>query len=87
MADDATRAARPPSSSYAPGALAGDEFKTSRPPTLSGLTEDEAKSFHRVFITSFLAFTIIAAIAHYAVWQWRPWIPGVAGYTDAASTR
>lgn len=56
-----------------------------RPPTgtMSGLNDDEARSFHGMFITSFLAFTVIAAIAHWAVWQWRPWIPGVEGYPVA----
>ena len=48
--------------------------------TLSGLNEDEARSFHRMFVTSFLVFTLIAIVAHWAVWQWRPWIPGTAGY-------
>ena len=53
------------------------------PPTgtsLSGLNEDEARSFHRMFVTSFIVFTLIAVVAHWAVWQWRPWIPGVSGY-------
>lgn len=54
--------------------------ETSRPPVSTGLTEDEARGFHRAFIGGFVFFTIIAAIAHFAVWQWRPWIPGVAGY-------
>ena len=26
-------------------------------------------------------FVLIAVVAHWAVWQWRPWIPGVSGYT------
>ena len=46
----------------------------------SGMNEDEARGFHGAFIMSFLGFTLIAAVAHYAVWQWRPWIPGVNGY-------
>lgn len=54
--------------------------------SLSGLTEDEAKSFHRAFMTSFLIFTLIAAVAHWAAWQWRPWIPGVEGYPVSAET-
>lgn len=55
--------------------------------SLSGLTEDEAKSFHGMFVMSFLIFTAIAVVAHWAVWQWRPWIPGVNGYkTTAAAT-
>ncbi|MEP7065058.1 MAG: light-harvesting antenna LH1, beta subunit [Gemmatimonadota bacterium] len=52
--------------------------------SLSGLSEDEARGFHRMFITSFLIFVAIAAVAHWAVWQWRPWIPGVSGYQVTA---
>jgi light-harvesting complex 1 beta chain len=48
--------------------------------SLSGLTENEAKEFHSVFISSFIGFTIVAVIAHILVWMWRPWIPGDAGY-------
>ena len=50
--------------------------------SLSGLTESEAKEFHRMFITSFIIFTVIAIIAHFLVWQWRPWIPGPEGYAS-----
>jgi light-harvesting complex 1 beta chain len=50
--------------------------------SLSGLTEAEAKEFHGIFMTSFIIFTIIAIIAHFLVWQWRPWIPGPEGYTS-----
>lgn len=48
--------------------------------SMSGLTEAEAKEFHGVFVTSFIIFTVIAIIAHFLVWQWRPWLPGVDGY-------
>lgn len=48
--------------------------------SLSGLTENEAKEFHSVFISSFIGFTIVAVIAHILVWMWRPWIPGPNGY-------
>ena len=50
--------------------------------SLSGLTEQEAREFHRIFITSFIVFLIIAIVAHFLVWQWRPWLPGVNGYTS-----
>lgn len=65
---------------------AGDMSATARPPTttLSGLSDDEARGFHRAFILSFIGFTLVAAIAHWAAWQWRPWIPGVEGYPVAA---
>jgi light-harvesting complex 1 beta chain len=48
--------------------------------SLSGLTASEAQEFHKVFVMSFILFTIIAIVAHILVWSWRPWIPGVAGY-------
>ena len=48
----------------------------------SGLSEQEAKSFHGVFMTSFIIFTVIALIAHFLAWQWRPWLPGVNGYAS-----
>ena len=49
--------------------------------TLTGITEAEAKEFHGFFITSFIAFTVIAIIAHFLVWQWRPWLPPAKGYS------
>ena len=48
--------------------------------SLSGLTEAEAKEFHSLFVGSFIAFTVVAIIAHLLVWAWRPWIPGPKGY-------
>ncbi len=44
------------------------------------LTPEEAKEFHKVFMSSFIIFTVIAIIAHILVWMWRPWLPGVDGY-------
>jgi len=48
--------------------------------SLSGLSEREAKEFHRLFMVSFILFTLIAIVAHFLVWQWRPWLPGPEGY-------
>lgn len=48
--------------------------------SLSGLTEQEAKEFHGIFMTSFIIFTLIAVVAHFLAWQWRPWLPGASGY-------
>ncbi len=48
--------------------------------SLSGLSENQAKEFHKLFVTSFIVFLVIAIIAHFLVWQWRPWIPGPEGY-------
>ncbi len=49
------------------------------------LTEAEAKEFHKLFIMSFLVFTVIAVIAHFLVWSWRPWIPGPHGYAEVVT--
>ena len=50
--------------------------------SLSGLTESEAKEFHSIFMTSFIIFTLIAIVAHFLAWQWRPWLPGASGYAS-----
>jgi light-harvesting complex 1 beta chain len=50
--------------------------------SLSGLTEEEAKEFHGIFVTSFIIFTVIAIIAHFMAWSWRPWLPGPQGYAS-----
>jgi light-harvesting complex 1 beta chain len=52
-------------------------------PSVTGLTETEAKEFHGIFVTSFITFTVIAIIAHFLAWQWRPWLPGPNGYTTS----
>ena len=51
--------------------------------SISGLTEPEAKEFHSIFVTSFIIFTVIAIVAHFLVWMWRPWLPGPNGYTTS----
>ena len=50
--------------------MAVDDNRTS----LSGLTEKEAIEFHAIFVRSFIIFTVIAIIAHFLVWSWRPWL-------------
>jgi light-harvesting complex 1 beta chain len=42
--------------------------------SISGLTEREAQEFHRIFVSSFIVFTVIAIVAHILVWSWRPWL-------------
>ena len=56
-----------------------------RPGSLSGLTELEAKEFHKIFVTSFIVFTLIAIVSHILVWSWRPWIPGPNGLSMLTS--
>jgi light-harvesting complex 1 beta chain len=45
----------------------------------SGLTNEEAREFHRLFMASFFMFTLIAIVAHLLVWNWRPWFPPLEG--------
>lgn len=49
--------------------------------SMSGLTENEAKEFHGIFVSSFMIFTVVAVVAHILVWIWRPWLPSVKGYS------
>jgi light-harvesting complex 1 beta chain len=51
--------------------------------SLSGLTENEAREFHGIFVQSFVLFTVIAIVAHFLVWMWRPWLPGPQGYAQS----
>ena len=51
--------------------------RDARTGSMSGLTEAEAKEFHRIFMGSFILFTLIAIAAHFLVWMWRPWLPGL----------
>ena len=55
---------------------------TDRSESLSGLTPAEAQEFHKIFMSSFIIFTLIAVVAHFLVWMWRPWIPGPNGYAE-----
>lgn len=54
--------------------------------TYTGMSENEAKEFHGIFVTSFVIFTIVAIVAHILVWMWRPWLPGPQGYTSLNDT-
>ncbi|HOU65367.1 MAG TPA: light-harvesting antenna LH1, beta subunit [Thermomonas sp.] len=42
--------------------------------SLSGLTEQEAREFHGLFVSSFIGFTVVAIVAHVLVWNWRSWL-------------
>jgi light-harvesting complex 1 beta chain len=41
--------------------------------SISGLTDDEAKEFHQLYVQGLVGFTSIAVVAHILVWAWRPW--------------
>jgi light-harvesting complex 1 beta chain len=51
--------------------------------TLTGMSDQEAREFHSLFMISFIVFTAIAVVAHILVWLWRPWLPGPGGYRSA----
>lgn len=55
----------------------------------TGMSDDEAMEFHQFYMQGLIGFTVIAVVAHFLVWMWRPWIPGDAGYSaviDGANT-
>jgi light-harvesting complex 1 beta chain len=52
----------------------------------SFLTPEEAKEFHKMFVSSFILFTLVAIVAHVLVWMWRPWFPSVNGYAMVNDT-
>jgi light-harvesting complex 1 beta chain len=41
---------------------------------VSGMTDDEARAFHGAFVAGAGVFFIVAAIAHFLAWSWRPWL-------------
>jgi light-harvesting complex 1 beta chain len=41
--------------------------------SISGLTDDEAQEFHQYWMQGFIMFTVVAVIAHFLTWMWRPW--------------
>ncbi|MEM7497710.1 MAG: light-harvesting antenna LH1, beta subunit [Pseudomonadota bacterium] len=51
--------------------------------SLTGLTDEEAKDFHEVYMSGLVLFTGVAVVAHILVWLWRPWFPESA--TDGYS--
>ncbi len=38
------------------------------------LTDAEAKELHKGFVASMAFFVLVAVIAHFLVWTWRPWL-------------
>ena len=52
----------------------------------SGLTEAQAKEFHKIFMTSFIIFMAIAIVAHILAWMWRPWGGNYSDLIDVTRT-
>lgn len=48
----------------------------------TGLTEDEAKELHDVYVSGLVLFTGVAVVAHILTYIWRPWFPGRDGYAE-----
>ena len=41
--------------------------------SFTGLTDDQAQELHSVYMSGLSLFTLIAVLAHIAVFIWRPW--------------
>ncbi|MAC11508.1 MAG: light-harvesting protein [Sphingorhabdus sp.] len=54
-----------------------EKFDPHDRPSLSGLTESEAREFHKFFSTSFLGFTGFALIVHILTYAFAPWGVGL----------
>lgn len=39
----------------------------------TGLTHGEAKEFHGLMVSSTLVFVGLTLVAHFLIWNWRPW--------------
>ena len=39
----------------------------------SGLSDQESEEFHRYYIQGTVFFVAVAVVAHFLVWNWRPW--------------
>jgi light-harvesting complex 1 beta chain len=42
--------------------------------TLSGLTHEEAQEFHRIFVKSAIAMSLLPFLAHISMWFYQPWL-------------
>ncbi|MBY0489445.1 MAG: light-harvesting protein [Gemmatimonadaceae bacterium] len=38
-----------------------------------GMTEEEARRFHGYMVTGTMGYIVVAAVAHFLAWSWRPW--------------
>jgi len=59
------------------------------PGSMTGLSEDEAQEFHKIFMQSATIFIGVAAVAHVLAFAWRPWLlseDNVAALVDGAKS-
>jgi len=40
---------------------------------MSSLSESEAKEFHSAYVTGLIGFVLMASLAHYLLYVWKPW--------------
>jgi light-harvesting complex 1 beta chain len=41
--------------------------------SFTGLTDEQAQELHSVYMSGLILFTIVAVVAHLAVFIWKPW--------------
>ncbi len=41
--------------------------------SFTGLTDDQAQELHSVYMSGFTLFSVVAIVAHLAVFIWQPW--------------
>ncbi len=41
--------------------------------SFTGLTDQQAQELHSVYMSGLALFTVVAVVAHFAVFVWRPW--------------
>jgi light-harvesting complex 1 beta chain len=41
--------------------------------SFTGLTDQQAQELHSVYMSGLVLFTVVAVVAHLAVFIWRPW--------------
>jgi light-harvesting complex 1 beta chain len=41
--------------------------------SFTGLTDQQAQELHSVYMSGLTLFTVVAIVAHLAVFIWRPW--------------
>jgi light-harvesting complex 1 beta chain len=51
--------------------------------SLSGLTDEEAKEFHKVFSFTASVFFVVVIVAHFLAFSWRPFWPGPQGWVQS----
>lgn len=46
--------------------------------SMSGLTPDEAREFHEYYMKGLVLFVVVAIVAHFLTWIYRPWFHSAA---------